>query len=401
MSQCLVCRSDQIEVLLDFGRQPVSSHFLASPDISAIKHHLVLARCRTCGVVQLAPPFPFRDLVPPYDWMTYREPEDHLDAVVDRICGLPGVDERSTIAGITWKDETTLERMRKRGHSKIWSLNLRDDLGATHRNANIESVQALLTPAKAAEIVARRGPVDLLIVRHIVEHAEAPWRLMAALSTLLSPHGYIVIEVPDCTANLERQDYSMLWEEHASYFTPETLPRVLSAAGCVSRDLQIHPYPFENVIVLCGQKSNMASLANPSPTVDGNGALAHQYAAAFGEWTAHYRSALAKLTADGRRLAAYGAGHLTCAFINLHGLADYFAFVVDDTPHKQGLFLPKSGLPIVSRDQLTAEKISACLFGLTPQLEEKIIANNAQFSHDGGRFYSMFVDSPRSLRGLV
>lgn len=342
--------------------------------------------------------------MPLHPWMTYREPEDHLDAVVERICALPGLTKESSVAGITFKDATTLDRLRDRGYSNIWSLDPSEDLGIDHPNARIESIQALLTPDNAANVVARRGPVDLLIARHIVEHAASPRHLMAALSGLLSPNGYLVLEVPDCTANLERQDYSMIWEEHTAYFTPETFPGVLAPAGCAGRGNEIHPFPFEDVIVLYAQKVAGADVAAVTASPEATrraGTLAHEYATAFDDWTARYRSVLAKLTADGRRVAAYGAGHLTCAFINFHGLTDYFAFVVDDTPHKQGLFLPKSRLPIVPRDRLTAQDVSACLFGLAPQLEDKIIANNGLFAHGGGRFYSMFVDSPRTIRHLV
>ena len=89
--------------------------------------------------------------------------------------------------GITIKDKTTLERLRQRGFAQIWALDARADLGATDANADIETVQALLTPEKAAAIVAARGAVDLPIVRHNAEHAEAPGRLMAALAAPLAP----------------------------------------------------------------------------------------------------------------------------------------------------------------------------------------------------------------------
>src|SRR5205807_7808251 len=115
------------------------------------------------------------------------------------------VSENSAVGGITFKDATTLERMRARGCSRIWSLDLHRDLSVDNPNANIESVQALLTPAKALEIVGRRGPVDILIARHIVEHAEAPSRLLQALAMLIAPTGYLILEVPDCRANLIRQ----------------------------------------------------------------------------------------------------------------------------------------------------------------------------------------------------
>src|SRR5436190_16396793 len=162
MSPCLACQSDRTETLLNFGPQPVSSHFTKSPDTHVVQHDLGLVLCNVCAVVQLAQPFPFTDLVPPYEWMTYREPEAHLDAVVEQIWHLPGISENSAVGGITFKDATTLERMRARGCSRIWSLDLHGDLGVSNPSANIESVQALLTPAKALEIVARRGPVDML-----------------------------------------------------------------------------------------------------------------------------------------------------------------------------------------------------------------------------------------------
>jgi len=406
VNHCLICRSEQVETLLDFGPQAVSSHFMKTPDARAIEHDLAFGVCGACGVMQLAKPFPHRDLVRPYDWITYREPESHLDAVVERICSIPGITAQARVAGITFKDNTTLERLRRRGFNHIWSLDAIGDLGATDANADIESIQALLTPERATEVVRKRGAVDLLIVRHIAEHTEDPRRFMEALATLLAPGGVVVIEIPDCSANLKRQDYSMIWEEHTLYLTPQTAPRLLASAGCAGVALEVHPFAFEDVIVLYGKKSDGKSGAGATQapldraTVEPSIDLARRYAAAFEGWTQRYRRLFDGLTADGRRLAAYGAGHLTCAFLNFHGLADYFAFVVDDTPQKQGLFLPKARLPIVPRSRLTAESISACLFGLAPDIEDKVIANNHAYADAGGKFYSMFVDSPRSIRKL-
>jgi hypothetical protein len=390
-------------MLLDLGRQPIASHFMPARDSAVIEHKLALASCPVCGVAQLARPFPYRDLVRRYDWITYREPEAHLDAVVERICRFPGLDPSSRVAGITFKDKTTLERLRQRGFEHIWSLDARADLGATDPNADIETVQALLTPARAAEIVERRGAVDLLVVRHIAEHAEAPSSFMQALAGLLAPGGLMVIEVPDCSGNLVRQDYSMIWEEHALYLTPDSVPQLAASAGCTTVDLAVHPFAFEDVIVLYTRKADEKVELPPADriAVARNRDLARHYAAAFGDWTARYRALFVDLTRDGRRLAAYGAGHLTCAFVNFHGLADYFACVVDDMPQKQGLFLPKCGLPIVPRAQLSAKDVSACFFGLAPELEDRIIANNRAYTDAGGKFYSMFVDSPRSIRALL
>jgi len=55
----------------------------------------------------------------------------------------------------------------------------------------------------------------------------------------------------------------------------------------------------------------------------------------------------------------------------------------------------------VPRAKLRATEISACFFGLAPELEDKIIANNRAYTEAGGKFHSMFVDSPRSIRKLL
>ena len=403
MIPCLVCNSDQLVTILDLGPQPVSSHFTVSSGAPVVERNIVLTLCRSCGIVQLAQPYPYNDLIPPYDWITYREPESHLDAVVDAICCLPNIKKDGVAAGLSFKDETTLDRLRGRGFSQTWVIDVHRDLGAENPNANIESVHGLLTPESAGEMVGRYGLVDVLIARHILEHAGAPQRFMQALGSLIAPGGYLVIEVPDCRANLKRQDYTMIWEEHSLYFTQETLPQVLAATGFESMGLEIHPFPFEDVILLYARKSGSQEGAsaevNPS-AIEENITRARAYGAAFETWTARYRDVLDELTKGGKPLAVYGAGHLTSAFINFHGLADYFAFVVDDTPQKHGLHLPKCGLPIVPNSRLSTDEVSACLFGLAPQIEDKVIASNPQFTEAGGRYYSMFADSKRSIRGL-
>lgn len=399
---CLLCRGAEAEVVLDLGLQAVSSHFAASPGAAGPRHPLRLAACPACGVVQLAPPFPFRDLVPPYDWITYREPESHLDLVVERLLALDGVRDARSVLGLSFKDDTTLDRLRRAGAPRVRRLDLRADLGSGTPNANIESVPGLLTPERAAAIAAAEGPADLVVARHVVEHAADPWGFLAALGGLLAPGGHLVVEVPDCRANLVRQDVTMIWEEHSLYFTADTVGRLMAPAGCVPVSLDVHPFRFEDVFVLVGRRDPAAAAAvRPDPAaVARDVELARAFGASQPGWRARIAGALDRI-GGGRPLAAYGAGHLTCAFLHFQGLADRFAFVVDDTPHKQGLHLPDSGLPIVPRDRLAASDVRACLLGLSPDIEDKVIANNAAFAGRGGVFASMFADSPRSIRGTA
>lgn len=68
------------------------------------------------------------------------------------------------------------------------------------------------------------------------------------------------------------------------------------------------------------------------------------------------RDALAYLIHEknaGKRIAAFGAAAKGNTFLNYCGIGrDFIDFVVDDTPYKQGMFLPGSRIPICSREKL-------------------------------------------------
>lgn len=401
---CRICGQGVPERVLELGQQPVSSHFTKLACEEVVERDLALAVCGTCGGIQLAQPFPFRMLVPPFDWISYREPESHLDAAVQWLTGLEGLDRSSKILGLSAKDKTTVERLERLGYTDTRTLDLGADLGADYPNANIESVHGLMTAERARELLDRIGPMDLVIARHVLEHAEAPLAFLEALKILLRPGGILLLEVPDCRANLERQDYCMLWEEHNTYFTPDTLAPTFAFAGLVDLGHTIHPYPFEDVIVAAVRKpvdGAVAELGFDRRSVERNVALARAYGAAFAGWTARQDALFTQMTADGRKLAAYGAGHLTCAFLNFHGFTRHFAMVIDDTPVKQGLHLPKAGLPIRPASALDPAQIAACLLGFGPEVEDKVVAKNDEFVAGGGAFYSMFADSRRSIRALL
>ena len=78
MKTCLVCHAQAARILLDLDEQPVATHFLDDAARIAATARLALAVCEECGIVQQAFPFPHDMLVPPFDWLHFREPEDHL-----------------------------------------------------------------------------------------------------------------------------------------------------------------------------------------------------------------------------------------------------------------------------------------------------------------------------------
>ena len=394
-SCCRGCKSPKMRFLLDFGLQPICSHFLMSENSREEMFPLSLGQCATCGLIQLGQAAPVEALRPRYDWIRYNEPERHLDDAVARVVAQTKLSPASRILGISYKDETTLERMRRSGYTRSRILDPASDLNIRESGAGIETIQDQMTPERTHKIVAQHGQADLVVVRHILEHAHTLHAFAEALRILTHPDGFIVFEVPDFTPALDNHDYASIWEEHILYFTPSTFVRTLYGLGFEVLELLNYPYCAENSLVVVARPGAAQSSSQATPE---DFEKADAYRKAFLPRCAQLDAYLAALCSEQRKTGVFGAGHLAAKFINLHGVGGHVSCVIDDHPHKQGLFMPGSHLPIVGSTALRPTHIPLCLMALSPESEARVVARHEAYITSGGRMVSIFAASPRGLR---
>jgi hypothetical protein len=394
---CLVCGGGKVSDELDVGSHPVSSFFLPTRDAPEQVFRITLGQCPVCATIQSTRPLPHTALIAPYDWLFAREPEEHLDLTVEQIVALPGIGPGSVIAGLTYKDDTTVDRFVRKGFTSTWRVQLDEDLGIADKRASIETVQKLTTPDRMAAIAGRRGQADVLIVRHISEHAEDPATFFAGLAELVRPGGLLMVEVPDCTDNLRLHDYCMVWEEHSLYLTPETFFPLSSLGGFEAISTDVHRRPFENSLVQLARKTGAPGSLKISDEALAQKGLLGAFADGYGPAKTKLRPLLERVRAERGPIALFGAGHLACAFANFMDVADLIEFVADDTPQKQGKYLPGALLPIVPSSELVNRNVGLCLLALSISNEDKVIERNRAFVDAGGNFRSIFRASPRSI----
>jgi hypothetical protein len=394
---CLVCGSSEVAAHIDVGEHPVASFFLEDVHQSEKPYSLVLGQCPGCGTVQLMQPVPHHALVPPYDWLLAREPEEHLDDAVARIIGEGILSPQSVIGGLTYKDDTTVERFRNLGFPSTWRLDLKNDFELTDPAANIETVQKLVSPERMAGIARNHPPADLLIVRHITEHTEDLSAFMAGLAELVAPDGQLMLEIPDCSSSLELGEYCMIWEEHSLYFTPETFALVPALGGFSTLWLKIYERPFENSLVLLARKGGPPARPVVSEAARSQIGLLESYGSGYAIARRTLRDDLEKFRREQGPIALFGAGHLAHAFANFMGVSDLIDFVADDTPQKQGKYLSGAKLPILPSSELLTRNIKLCLLALSIPSEPAVIERNASFVSSGGTFRSILRASPRSI----
>lgn len=399
LTQCISCSTTSVKPLLDFDQQPPSNRFFREGEPQSESHSLALGQCAACGLVQLVGPMSENMVRSHHAWISYNEPEGHLDQMVDDLIRMTGLKSDARIVGLSYKDDTTLARFNRRGFANTYRYDMEQDLGIADPLAGLETIQCATKAERADALAKKHGQADLLLVRHLLEHAHAPKRFLDALGRLVKPTGSLVFEMPESKKFLATCDYSFVWEEHIAYFTIETLRRFIQHARFDPWALTTYEYPLEDSLVAVVRP--VSSGKNADEPAAAEIALGDQYGKHFAQARERTRADLSRLKNEGKRVAVFGAGHLAAKFLNLFDLQDLVYCVIDDNPHKLGLRMPGSGVPVRPSSVLIDEKIDLCLLSLSPESEKKVIAAKQAYVDQGGQFRSIFTLSPIAYQATL
>jgi hypothetical protein len=211
-------------------------------------------------------------------------------------------------------------------------------------------------------------PADVIICRHVIEHISKPVELLTTIRLALarSPNARLFFETPNIDWILRRQVIWDVFYEHCSYFTPASLTTAFEVAG-FHVDKVTSTFEGQYLWVAVSNRAPSSISKNPADTVK----LAEQFAQAYRtrveQWTTKIQSLITK-----HRVALWGAGAKGVTFANLiDPRQEYFAGVVDLNSSKQGGYLPGTGHPVLSPEQIRDYGID-CILVLNPNYFDEI-----------------------------
>jgi SAM-dependent methyltransferase len=389
--QCRLCRKVVVTPELSLGRLPVCNGFTSTGTVDRIVD-LGVVECETCRLVQLYQAPSIDAIVPRLPWISYREPEGHLDALVAAVLAFRP--DARTALGTGPFEPPLLSRLAVRG---IATATLDCDATPSEgRYPYLESWQASLNAPRLAGIAARMGTFDLVCCRYLAEHAPDPVAAIRALRHMLNPDGLVLIEVPDSSKFLRARDYALLWEEHVSYFEEGTLRRLAEMAGYRVAGVLRFPGELEDALVAVLE---VTQSPHPPLAPQGTSERFRSYLDDFAHARSTLKARLARAAGpDKNRIALFGIGHQAIIFVNAFGIADEIAMAVDDNPAKAGLFPPGFRTPVVSSEQLIQDgQIRTCLFAVAPNTQAKVQVKLSPMVVRGVEFRSIYAPVDGSI----
>ena len=367
--KCRICNTSELLLLFDGGSQPRCFDFFSDLHHRFKKYQFSVGQCRSCGVIQLIYPIPEDQLQPQLGWIKNNEPDDHAESIArDVLQYLP--DNSSRVLLVSSFDKRVYDVIQQKIGDRAVILDPNADLGIEALAPNQAQIQSRITRDSGEALSKKLGTFEVIVTCRMVEHTVEPRALIEGLTQLMSNGSRLIVEIPDSTKPLLQGDVAMLWEEHMSYFTPESLRLGFFSMGFVSEKTSGFYYPQEDALLAVFQKVGKSYRL---PTPWGELALGALYKNNLIALKVQITKELKKLGSEFGKIAIFGAGHRSVMFLNLLGLQQSICSIVDDSKDKQGLIMPGGYLKIISSDEAVKRGIGVYILAVGINIESKIV----------------------------
>jgi SAM-dependent methyltransferase len=394
--QCRSCGNGAGALILDLGVQPLANNLLRPEDLAKSEptFPLRLFACRRCWLLQLA------DLVPPIELFSeYLYFSSFSDAMLRHAAAAAagyirefGLGSDSRVVEIASNDGYLLQHFQRAGIPCL-GIEPAANIARVAREKGIETLTRFFTAAMARELVANRGPADLILGNNVFAHAPDTNDFTAGLATLLKPGGRIILEFPYAADLVERTEFDTIYHEHVFYFTLTALRPLFGRHELEivrAEHLPIHGGSLRVFVAHAGTCPVEGTVTDLEAEEQRRGVAGLPYYQGFADrvraLVAELSALVRRLKAEGRSVAAYGASAKGSTLLNFAGLGrEALDFVVDRSPHKQGRLTPGMHLPILPVDQLLARRPDYTLL-LTWNFAEEILEQQRAYRAAGGKF---------------
>jgi hypothetical protein len=239
--------------------------------------------------------------------------------------------------------------------------------------------------------------VDLVVMRHVLEHLAWPDRALRSLRTnsfgCPGPE-FLFLEVPNVLQLLEDSLYFDFYNDHIHYFSYASLSKLLRSAGWM-------PYAqfgtSDEFLRLVCVNATFSSTKGREPNAhegpqetESIVPAARIFREDFNRWKGRLVEAMEPYLGKDKHVAVWGAGSRGVALLSGVGLpGDSYDYVVDSDPHKHGKYLPMINQPIHSPDQLRRDPVD-CVLVTSYTYFDEILAQLDWFLSDGGRVVKVY-----------
>lgn len=398
MCRCRSCGTALTETFVDLGVSPLANSFLKPEQLAAMEpfYPLHVYVCGRCFLVQLdefeSPERIFSDYL--YFSSFSQGWLDHAGAYATRMVERLALGPDALVVEIASNDGYLLQFFQQKG-IPVLGVEPAANVARVAEEKGIPSHVAFFGVETAARLKAGGTMADLIAANNVLAHVPDINDFVAGFKIILKPSGTVTFEFPHLERLIADNQFDTVYHEHFSYLSLLALDTVFARHGLTVFDV-------ERLSTHGGSLRLFVRHAEDDgrPVTDAVAAVRAGEAAAglhdldtyrrFGRRVVETKREVLRFLieahAAGKRVVGYGAPAKGNTLLNYLGAGpEFIAFTVDRSPHKQGLHLPGTHIPIRAPDAILAEKPDYVLI-LPWNLTEEIMTQMAAIRSWGGRF---------------
>ena len=367
---CRFCNSKLKHVFADLGKSPIANSYLKRNEINKMEPFYPLCAyvCSKCFLVQVGEFEKAKNIFKNYIYFSSYSKTwlDHVKKFVDESIKKFKIKQNTHVVEIASNDGYLLKNFKK---YKIPVLGIEPakNIAKIANKNKIPTIPKFFGAKTAKDLVKNGKKADFLIAFNVLPHVPNLKDFVKGLKILLKPEGIIVIQFSAYLMSLiQKTAFDNIYHEHFSYFSLYTLNKIFSAYGLKifnAKELSIHGGSLR--IYATHSNNNKINISKKIKELivkeKNNGLKKISTYTNFNEKVKDLKPNIRKFfigaQKNGKTTICYGAPAKGNTLLNYCGITnDLIEFTVDISPHKQGLYLPGTHIPIYGPEYIKKVK---------------------------------------------
>ncbi|MDQ3604624.1 MAG: class I SAM-dependent methyltransferase [Gemmatimonadota bacterium] len=395
---CRFCEHPLSHSVVDLGMSPLSNSFLKPEQLGRMEpfyplHALV---CERCFLVQLgefeSPERIFSDYAyfSSYSEGWLRHAREYADLIVDRL----ELGRESRVVEIASNDGYLLQNFVAKS-IPVLGIEPAANVAQVAKERGVPTLVRFFGTKLARELAAQDRRADLIIGNNVLAHVPALNDFVSGLKILLKPTGVVTMEFPHLMRLLEENQFDTIYHEHFSYFSFTTAEAIFAAHGLTLFDVDELPTHGGSLRIYARHQESESRPVQPAVTElkgreEDFGITRLDTYRDFAEQAKETKRCVLDFLIcakrEGKRVVGYGAAAKGNTLLNYCAVrTDFLDYIVDRNPHKQGLFLPGTHIPVFAPEMIEETRPDDILI-LPWNIKEEIMEQMSFIREWGGQF---------------
>ena len=398
MPECRFCDELLEKIFLDLGETPLANSYLSDEEIDNNEESfpLKVLVCKKCYLVQLEEFKTPQNIFSNYAYFSSYSKSflNHAKNYVDMMINRFQINQNNFVVEIASNDGYLLQYFKEK-NIPLLGIEPAKNIAKNAEEKGIKTISKFFGEKFSIELIKEYKKADLIICNNVIAHVPKINDFVSGLKLLMSKTGILTIEFPHLMELVEHNQFDTIYHEHFSYLSFFVIKNILEKNGIKIFDVEkIHTHggslrvfcthTENNDIIIKKSVDELLKSEKEKGMMEMN--FYENFSTKINSTVDQFLDFCNKAKKDNKKLIGYGAPAKANTLLNYCKIKNnLIEYVTDLSPHKQGLYLPGSHLPIKSPEEIKKSKPDFVII-FPWNLQDEIIKQIDFIREWGGKF---------------